>query len=111
MENLKRILLSFTLIMACMVASAQKTVATGTIVDESGLGVIGATVMEKSTANGTVTDLDGNFKLEVRRGATLVISYIGYQTIELAAAEGMKVTLKENVNDLNEVIVTGYTTQ
>ncbi|WP_276893555.1 TonB-dependent receptor [Hallella bergensis] len=111
MENLKRILLSFTLMMACMVASAQKTVATGTIVDENGLGVIGATVMEKSTANGTVTDLDGNFKLEVRRGATLVISYIGYQTIELAAAEGMKVTLKENVNDLNEVIVTGYTTQ
>lgn len=111
MENLKRILLSFTLIMVCMVASAQKIVATGTIVDESGLGVIGATVMEKSSANGTVTDLDGNFKLEVSRGATLVISYIGYQTIELAAAEGMKVTLNENVNDLNEVIVTGYTTQ
>lgn len=111
MENRKRILLSFTLIMVCMVASAQKIIATGTIVDESGLGVIGATVMEKSSANGTVTDLDGNFKLEVSRGATLVISYIGYQTIELAAAEGMKVTLKENVNDLNEVIVTGYTTQ
>ncbi len=111
MENLKRILLSFTLIMVCMVASAQKIVATGTIVDESGLGVIGATVMEKSSANGTVTDLDGNFKLEVSRGATLVISYIGYQTIELAAAEGMKVTLKESANDLNEVIVTGYTTQ
>ncbi len=111
MENLKRILLSFTLIMVCMVASAQKIVATGTIVDESGLGVIGATVMEKSSANGTMTDLDGNFKLEVSRGATLVISYIGYQTIELAAAEGMKVTLKESANDLNEVIVTGYTTQ
>lgn len=111
MENLKKILLSFTLIMVCMVAGAQKTTVSGTIVDESGLGVIGATVMEKSSANGTVTDLDGNFRLEVSQGATLVISYVGYQTIELPAAEGMRVTLKENANDLNEVIVTGYTTQ
>lgn len=67
--------------------------------------------MEKSTANGTVTDLDGKFKLEVNKGATLVISYIGYQTIELPAGTDMKVTLRENANDLNEVIVTGYTTQ
>ena len=103
--------MSMMLSMVCLAMSAQSIVASGTIVDETGMGVIGATVMEKSTANGTVTDMDGHFSLNVSRGATLVISYIGYQTIELPAADGMKVTLKQTANDLNEVIVTGYTTQ
>lgn len=111
MEHLRKILMSMMLSMVCLAMSAQSIVASGTIVDETGMGVIGATVMEKSTANGTVTDMDGHFSLNVSRGATLVISYIGYQTIELPAADGMKVTLKQTANDLNEVIVTGYTTQ
>lgn len=111
MENLKRTLLSIVLSAICVVAMAQKTDASGTILDESGLEIIGATVMEKSTANGTVTDLNGKFRLQVSKGATLVISYIGYQTIELPASDNMSVTLRENANDLNEVIVTGYTTQ
>lgn len=103
--------MSMMLSMVCLAMSAQSIEASGTIVDETGMGVIGATVMEKSTANGTVTDMDGHFSLNVSRGATLVISYIGYQTIELPAADGMKVTLKQTANDLNEVVVTGYTTQ
>ena len=111
MEHLRKILMSMMLSMVCLAMSAQSIVASGIIVDETGMGVIGATVMEKSTANGTVTDMDGHFSLNVSRGATLVISYIGYQTIELPAADGMKVTLKQTANDLNEVIVTGYTTQ
>ncbi len=112
MDNLKKVFLSFMFfMMVCGVANAQKSIASGTISDGSGAGVIGATVMEKSSANGTVTDLDGHFRLEVNKGATLVISYIGFKTIELPASEDMKITMSENANNLNEVIVTGYTTQ
>lgn len=103
--------MSMMLSMVCIALSAQSIEASGTIVDETGMGVIGATVMEKSTAHGTVTDMDGRFTLNVSQGATLVITYIGYQTVELPAAQGMKVTLRQTANDLNEVIVTGYTTQ
>lgn len=86
--------MSMMLSMVCIALSAQSIEASGTIVDETGMGVIGATVMEKSTAHGTVTDMDGRFTLNVSQGATLVITYIGYQTVELPAAQGMKVTLR-----------------
>ena len=88
-----------------------QTDITGTVVDETGEGVIGATVKEKGTSNGTVTDFDGNFKLKVAAGKTLVISYVGYENIEVAAANGMKVTMKENASELAEVVVTGYQVQ
>ncbi len=67
--------------------------------------------MEKGTSNGTVTDFDGNFKLKVDAGKTLVFSYVGYLTQELPAKNGMEVTLKEDSKQLQEVVVTGYTTQ
>ncbi|MBQ7512281.1 MAG: TonB-dependent receptor [Prevotella sp.] len=83
----------------------------GTVVDPTGEAVIGATVMEKGTSNGTITDFDGNFKLKVEAGKTLVITYLGFEDTELPAADWMKVTLKENSKELAEVVVTGYTTQ
>ena len=88
-----------------------QTEISGSVVDETGEGVIGATVKEKDTSNGTVTDFDGNFKLMVEAGKTLVITYIGYNPVEVIAAPGMKVHLKEDQLLLNEVVVTGYTTQ
>ncbi len=106
----KRRLLGFLSLMLCTVMYAQ-TEITGTVVDETGEGIIGATVMEKGTSNGTLTDFDGNFKLKVQAGKTLVFSYIGYLTQELPAQKGMKVTLQEDALSLNEVVVTGYTTQ
>ena len=99
-----------TLILASTALYAQSEI-TGTVVDETGEGVIGATVKEKGTSNGTVTDLDGNFKIKVEKGAVLVISYIGYDNVEIAAAPGIKVELKENASELAEVVVTGYQTQ
>ena len=93
----------------CTMMYAQQEI-TGTVVDAMG-PVIGATVMEKGTTNGTVTDFDGNFKLKVQAGKTLVFSYIGYLTQEQAAKQGMTVTLQEDALSLNEVVVTGYTTQ
>jgi hypothetical protein len=76
MKELKRLLLSILLIFASTIMYAQ-TEITGLVIDETGEGVIGATVMEKGTSNGTVTDFDGNFTLKVNAGATLVITYIG----------------------------------
>ena len=110
MKRLKRLLLSTLLIFATTIMYAQSEIS-GTVVDETGEGVIGATVMEKGTSNGTVTDFEGNFKLKVKAGALLAISYIGYDPVEVAAAQGMKVQLKEDELLLNEVVVTGYTTQ
>ena len=102
--------MSFLALLTCTMMYAQQTI-TGTVVDAAGESVIGATVMEKGTSNGTVTDFDGNFALKVEKGKTLVFSYVGYQTQEKAAADGMTVTLKDDALALNEVVVTGYTTQ
>ena len=88
-----------------------QTEITGTVVDDFGDGVIGATVKEKDTANGTVTDLDGNFKIKVKAGAILSISYVGCQTQDVPAQNGMKVQLQPDDKVLQEVVVTGYTTQ
>ena len=109
MKQMRR-LMSFLALLTCTMMYAQQTI-TGTVVDAAGESVIGATVMEKGTSNGTVTDFDGNFALKVEKGKTLVFSYVGYQTQEKAAADGMTVTLKDDALALNEVVVTGYTTQ
>lgn len=95
------------LIFASTLLYAQTEIS-GTVVDETGEGVIGATVMEKGTSNGTVTDFDGNFKLKVEAGKILVFTYIGYEKQELPAQNGMKVTMKDNAAELQEVVVTGY---
>ena len=93
------------------VASVQQTrQATGHVADSQG-PLIGATVMEKGTNNGTVTDFDGNFSLNVKPGATLVISYVGYETKEVKEGTGVRVTLKEDGHVVNEVVVIGYGTQ
>lgn len=111
MNNLSRLLMSSALCTVCTVASAQQVNVNGIVKDATGETVIGASVMVKGTKTGTVTDFDGKFHVECTPGATLVISYIGYQTQEVKAADGMNVVLQETANDLNEVVVTGYTTQ
>ena len=111
MKHMKRFILSFLMLLTCsIIMYAQKNI-TGTVTDVKGEPIIAATVMEKGTSNGTVTDFDGNFKLKVQTGKTLVFSYIGYLNAELPATDGMQVTLKEDALSLNEVVVTGYTTQ
>ena len=110
MEQLKKTFLSLALLLVSTIMYAQSEIS-GTVVDASGETVIGATVMEKGTSNGTVTDFDGNFKLKVNEGTVLVFSYIGYLTQELPAKDGMQVVMKDNAKELAEVVVTGYTTQ
>ena len=105
----KRFLLSFLCLLCSIIMYAQQEIK-GTVTDAMG-PVIGATVMEKGTQNGTVTDFDGNFTLKVEPGRMLVFSYIGYQTQELPAKDGMKVEMKDDALSLNEVVVTGYQVQ
>ena len=109
MKQARRFILSFLALLTCTIMYAQEEI-TGTVNDAMG-PVIGATVMEKGTNNGTVTDFDGNFKLKVAPGKTLVFTYIGYQTVELPAANGMQVTMQDDAQTLSEVVVTGYQVQ
>ena len=110
MKQAKRFILSLLVTLLSTMMYAQQEI-TGTVVDPEGEPIIGATIMEKGTSNGVITDIDGNFKMKVAAGTTLVISYIGFNTQELPAQNGMQVTMKEDATELAEVVVVGYTTQ
>ncbi len=88
----------------------QKNQVTGTVTDAKGEPIIGANVVEKGTANGTITDIDGNYTLSGVSGKTLLVSYIGYISQEVTIREGapVNVTLMEDTQKLEEVVVVGY---
>ena len=85
---------------------------TGTVVDAMG-PVIGASIVEKGTTNGTVTDFDGNFSLNVKPGATIVVSFIGFETQEIKVGnqDNYQITMKDDNAVLEEVVVVGYGVQ
>ena len=91
----------------------QAGVVKGQVTDKNGEGVIGATVKVKDAATGTVTDYDGNFTLNVQGAGTLVVSYIGYLTKEVAFTPGqtLNITIEEDATALDEVVVVGYGVQ
>ena len=85
---------------------------TGTVLDATGMPVIGANVMVKGTTNGTITDMDGKFSLDVQKGKTLLITYIGYADQEIKiedSSKNLSITLKEDYQALDEVVAVGYT--
>ena len=86
---------------------------TGKVADQNGEPIIGANILVKGTTNGTVTDFDGNFTIQVTNKSVLEISYIGYlsQDIQVAGKRTLSVTLKEDTQALSEVVVVGYGTQ
>ncbi len=88
-------------------ALAQSGAVQGTVVDENGEPVIGASIFVKGTKTGAVTDIDGKFSIHAAPGSTLVITYIGYDKKEAKAKEGMKVHLSSTSHALDEVVVTG----
>ena len=97
---------------SALAATQQSKHVTGYVGDSQG-ALIGATVQEKGTTNGVVTDFDGNFSLNVKPGATLVVSYVGYITKEVSVGNSshIAVQLDEEGHNLNEVVVIGYGTQ
>ena len=88
-----------------------KVIAKGKVVDSNGEPVIGASVKEMGTNNGTITDINGDFHLQVNNGSKLHFSYIGFIDVELNAGTHMNVIMKEKSDELNEVVVVGYGVQ
>ena len=113
MEKMKTLLMSICLLLVSAVSFAQVEEASGNVTDNSGEPVIGATVTVVGGQGnaGTVTDIDGNFKVQVQSGSKLSISFMGYKTQVVKAAKGLRIVLEEDAKLLNEVVVTGYTTQ
>ncbi|MEG2068093.1 MAG: carboxypeptidase-like regulatory domain-containing protein, partial [Tannerellaceae bacterium] len=93
--------------------SQQVRKLTGVITDQAGIPIIGANVIEKGTTNGTITNIDGQFSLEVSANATLQVSYIGYLDKQIPVGNQSVFTLQllEDTQNLDEVVVVGYGTQ
>ncbi len=110
-----RKIMSFLLVLLCTLpAFAQKMQVTGTVVSAADdLPLIGVNVLEKGTTNGTITDLDGNFKLTVTNGAVIQLKYVGYknQEVVVGTQRHFKVVMQEDTKVLDEVVVVGYGVQ
>ena len=105
-----RLMMMLLALMVTMTSWAQGI--KGTVFDDQGEPVIGASIVEKANPqNGTITDFNGNFTIKVNEGATIVVSYIGYVTQELKATSNMRVTLREDAQTLQDVVVIGYGVQ
>ena len=106
------LLVLFVALLSPMSIWAQNIQLTGVVTDASNEPVIGASVVEKGTTNGVITDYEGNFTLNVSANATIVISYVGFQTQEIAVngRSHIKTILKEDNEVLDEVVVVGYGT-
>ena len=94
-------------------AGAQSMTVSGTVSDEGGEPLIGASILVQGTTTGTITDYEGKYSLEVKKGATLVISYTGYstQSVEVGSETTINITMATDAEILSEVVVTGYQTQ
>ena len=108
---IQKVVLAVMLISASVSAVAQSMTATGVVKDTKGVPVIGASVIQTGTNNGAITDLDGAFSLVVPEGAALTVSSIGYRTVNVAAAKDLVITLEDDSELLNEVVVVGYGVQ
>ncbi len=108
-----RLCMSLLFFLMVVVAQAQSTKVTGTVIDDIGEPVTGATVVEDGSkgANGVITDLDGNFTINVKPGAKITISFIGYDPVTVVAKDGMTVELKPSSVMLNDVEVVAYGVQ
>ncbi len=110
-KHLLKSVAMFALALVSIGVTAAPVQITGHVKDVNGEPIIGANVTEQGTTNGTITDMDGMFVLNVEKNVTLEVTYIGYRTQEVRAHNDMVVMLKEDVSALDEVVVVGYGTQ
>ncbi|WP_196068416.1 carboxypeptidase-like regulatory domain-containing protein, partial [Bacteroides faecis] len=105
----RRLLLIMWGLFLSLSAFAQQITVKGHVADAAGEPVIGASVIEGKSTNGTITDIDGNFSLSVSANSTLTVSFVGYktQTISVNGKTSLKVTLQEDTEVLDEVVVIG----
>ena len=110
-QRVSRMAMAMLCLFVSLALYAQETVVNGTVVDAQGEPMIGATIMVAKTTIGTTADLDGNFTIKCKPGAKLVVSYVGYETANVSAQDGMKVVLKEAAEMLDAVEVVAYGVQ
>ena len=108
-SNMRRVLFSSALLLVSSLTFAQSNVS-GTVKDANGEPLVGVSVLEVGTQNGAVTDMYGNYKLNVKPGAKLKISYIGFTPQTVKAGSNSQIVLQEDNTALNEVVVVGYGT-
>lgn len=101
----------FAMSLVSIAAMAEPIAIVGKVVDANGEPLVGASVAEAGTSNGTITDLDGAFVLNVEKNVTLLVSYVGYKDQEVRAHKDMVVMLREDTQVLDEVVAIGYGTQ
>ena len=108
-KHLLRKILSFAFFLLVSTYAFAQNAVTGTVMDNTGMPLIGVSVVEKGTTNGSVTDIDGKYTVNVEKGKTLVFSYIGYVTQEVEVQSNtINITLSEDAQLLDEVVVIGY---
>lgn len=107
-NNIRKMALSMLFILSVLVASAQNISVTGTVADVNGDPIIGASIIEKSNpSNGTISDVEGKFSLQVAKNAIIRISFVGYESQELPAKNPLNIVLEENSIMLQEAVVVG----
>ena len=111
MKKSRYLFMLLTLLFMSMAAYAQKQTYSGVVVDSNNEPVIGASVVQKGTTNGAITDYDGNFKIAVTSDATLTVSYIGYKTQDVRVKTNMHIVLQSDAQVLNDLVVIGYGVQ
>jgi len=111
MKKSRYLFMLLTLLFMSMAAYAQKQTYSGVVVESNNEPVIGASVVQKGTTNGAITDYDGNFKIAVTSDATLTVSYIGYKTQDVRVKTNMHIVLQSDAQVLNDLVVIGYGVQ
>ncbi|WP_378177251.1 SusC/RagA family TonB-linked outer membrane protein [Aquimarina sp. SS2-1] len=110
MKNLIKLSIAMAMFLCSGLIQAQGKTITGTVVDASGIPLPGTNIVVKNTNNGVQTDFDGNYSIEANSGDTLVFSYVGFETQEVivSGSSVINVTLKDNVEGLDQVVLIGY---
>ena len=111
-NKLSRILVTtISLFLTLGMAMAQNLNVTGKVVDVQGQSVVGASIVEKGTMNGTMSGLDGSFAIRVKEGASLEVTFVGYKSQVVKATGSMRIVLEEDAEFLSDAVVVGYGTQ
>ncbi|MFD2565282.1 SusC/RagA family TonB-linked outer membrane protein [Aquimarina rubra] len=110
MKNLIKLSVAMAMLLCSGLTKAQEKTITGTVIDASGIPLPGTNILVKNTSNGVQTDFDGNYSIEANSGDTLVFSYVGFETQEVVVSGSsiINVTLKDNVEGLDQVVLIGY---
>ena len=110
---MRKLLLLVLVFLSGMSYAIAQNAVTGTVTDDNGQGIPGANIIIKGTSQGTITDIDGGFSVNASSSDVLIVTYVGYSTVEIPVGSqtNISVSLNEDIAALDEIVVTGYGTQ